>query len=98
MQELINYGQFVIMKESIIQSNIKRKLEISGWFVTKLLQTTTNGIPDLLALRDGRVVFIEVKQPGKKPTILQSYRHEQIRKKGFEVITATGFNDINHLL
>lgn len=85
------------MRESLIQANIKKYLELRGWFVTKLLQTTTNGIPDLMALKDSRCVFIEVKQPGRRPTPLQEYRHEQLRKKGFEVIVATSLTDINHL-
>lgn len=86
------------MRESIIQSKIKTKLEAAGWLVTKLIQTSTNGITDLMALKDGQVVFIEVKQPGSKPTTLQLYRHEQLRNKGFAVVVAYSITDINHLL
>lgn len=77
------------MKESEIQSKIKRKLEAHGWFVTKLIQTTTNGIPDLLALRDGVAIFIEVKRPGQKPSPLQAYRHKQLTDNGFTVFVLT---------
>ena len=85
------------MKESEIQSKIKTTLQNAGWLVVKLIQTNTNGIPDLIALRNSTTVFIEVKRPGQKPTPLQSYRHDQLKKQGFIVITATSTDQINHL-
>lgn len=51
----------------------------------------TSGIPDLLCLKNGRAVFLEVKQPGKKPTRLQEHRMLEIRKVGgavAEVVTS----------
>jgi predicted mannosyl-3-phosphoglycerate phosphatase (HAD superfamily) len=54
-------------------------------------------VPDLLALKMGRAVFLEIKQPGKKPSELQAYRIDQLRKQGFEVIVATSKTDIEHL-
>jgi Holliday junction resolvase len=85
------------MLESAIQKKISEKLKAAGWFVTKLIQTSTPGIPDLLALKDSRAVFIEVKQPGKKPTPLQVHRMEQIQKQGVEALTATSTDDVKHL-
>lgn len=82
------------MREALIQSQIKKYLESNGWLTIKLIQTTMNGIPDLIALKDGRTVFIEVKQPGKKPTDLQLYRHDKLRAKGFDVITATSTREV----
>lgn len=82
------------MRESIIQASIKKYLEANGWMVIKLIQTTMNGIPDLMALKDGKTVFIEVKQPGKKPNDLQKYRIEKLQKQGFEAFCATSLSDI----
>ena len=51
----------------------------------------TAGIPDLLCVKDGRAVFLEVKQPGKKPTPLQEQRMHEIRTIGgavAEVVTS----------
>jgi hypothetical protein len=50
-----------------------------------------------MALRQGKVVFIEVKQPGRKPSPLQEYRIGQLRKEGFEVIIATSKKDVEQL-
>jgi Holliday junction resolvase len=84
------------MRESIIQRQIKEYLEKDGWMVIKLIQTSCNGIPDLMALKDGRAIFLEVKQPGKKPNDLQQYRIEKLQKAGFAAITATSVADVSN--
>jgi hypothetical protein len=86
------------MLEKDIQSRIIKKLEADNWLVIKLIQTNLNGIPDLLCLRDGKAVFIEVKRLGGKIAPLQEYRIEQLRKKGFiAFITNDYTNVINRL-
>lgn len=85
------------MKESNIQTSIKNQLTKHGWYVIKLIQTSINGIPDLLALRNSQSVFIEVKQPGNNPTPLQAIRHKQLREQGFEVVIANSIKDTIHL-
>jgi Holliday junction resolvase len=77
------------MLESKIQRKIIADLQKKGWLVIKVIQSNAPGFPDLMALKEGRAIFLEVKQPGKKPRPLQLYRHEQLRKQGFEVIVAT---------
>lgn len=77
------------MLEQQIQSKIIKNLEKEGWYVVKLITTTKAGIPDLLCLKNGRTVFIEVKRPGGKVSKLQEFRHEELRKQGFEVIITT---------
>lgn len=86
------------MKESDIQEKIKRELVRRGWIVTKLIQTTTNGIPDLLAMKNGTAIFIEVKRPGQKPTELQKYRHRELRDNGFIVMVMTSVEELRNIL
>lgn len=81
------------MLESQIQRKIIAWLEKDGWYVIKIIQCNKNGMTDLIALRDGMAVFIEVKRPGEKPEELQLYRHQELRKKGFKVIIAASVND-----
>ena len=40
------------------------------------------GVPDLLCLRHGRALFLEVKQPGKQPTEIQRRRMNEIETVG----------------
>jgi Holliday junction resolvase len=72
------------MLESKIQSKIKKKLEEKGYLVVKLIKTNCNGIPDLMALKDGKAIFIEVKQPTGVLSELQKLRIKQLTDLGFE--------------
>lgn len=75
--------------ESEIQGKIIKRLKSEGWMVVKLMLTSLPGFPDLMALKDGKARFIEVKQPGCKPRELQEYRIKQLRDNGFSVEVLT---------
>ncbi|WP_018629233.1 VRR-NUC domain-containing protein [Niabella aurantiaca] len=81
------------MLESAIQSKIIKRLEKSGWIVIKLIQTTKNGIHDIIALKNSKAVFIEVKKPGETPSDLQKYRHRKIREAGFDSFWVDNVDD-----
>ena len=80
--------------ESKIQTKIKARFENAGWIVVKLIQTNCNGIPDLMCLKGGKTVFVEVKQPGKQPTELQKFRHSELINQGFQVFVLTSDKDL----
>lgn len=84
--------------ESVIQRKTIKRLEASGWLVVKLIQTTMNGITDLVALKNGEAVFIEIKRPGERPTRLQVYVHNRLRDAGFKVLIITNENQVDALL
>lgn len=44
-----------------------------------------NGIPDLVAFKDGKTIFIEVKQPTGVLSEIQKVRIKQLKEKGFTV-------------
>lgn len=79
------------MLESKIQTKIKNKLKADGWEVIKLIRTSMVGIPDLMALKDGRVKFIEVKQKTGILDEIQKIRIKQLKAKGFEVLIWSDF-------
>ena len=72
------------MLEQQIQKKIIKKLEAEGYLVIKLIKTNLNGIPDLLAIKDNKPLFIEVKQPKGKLSEIQKYRIQQLKDKGIE--------------
>jgi len=72
------------LKESQIQNKKIKQLEEEGYFVVKLVLTNKMGIPDLLALKDGKALFLEVKKPNTKLTKLQEYRIQELKKQGFD--------------
>jgi len=79
------------MKESKIQSKIIKRLEKEGWEVIKLIRTSMIGIPDLMALKDGKCKFIEVKQTIGILSEIQKLRIKQLKSRGFEVLVWTDF-------
>lgn len=73
--------------EKQVQQAIKRRLEKHGWFVAKM-ELSQSGFPDLMCLKNGEAVFIEVKQKGKKARPLQQYRLDQLTGFGFKAFCA----------
>ena len=72
------------MTEQKIQTRRIKQLEAEGYYVLKLIQTNKNGIPDLLALKDGEILFSEVKRPSGKLSKLQEYRLKELKEHGFK--------------
>jgi Holliday junction resolvase len=70
------------MTEQQIQSKIIKRLESEGFYVIKLIKTNKNGIPDLLAIRNGIARFIEVKRKGGVISEIQKYRIEELQSFG----------------
>jgi len=82
------------MTEQRIQKKITDQLTNDGWFVIKLMKTSINGIPDLMALKNGKTKFIEVKKPRGIISEIQKYRIKQLRKQGFEAVVMDGIDSI----
>ena len=77
--------------ESKRQAKIIAKLTQEGWLCVKLIKTSVNGIPDLLCLKNGESMFIEVKQPDGKLSELQNVRIGQLLALGFDVKIWTAY-------
>ena len=79
--------------ESTITKSIQASAKSRGWWVLKVAGGAFQrpGIPDLLCVKHGRAVWLEVKQPGKKPTPLQTHVIGELRNIGgavAEVVTS----------
>lgn len=68
--------------ESCVQRDIIMYMERCGWYVVKLIQTNKNGIPDLMAVRDGKCIFVEVKRAKQTAKPLQNYRIKELLEHG----------------
>ena len=83
-----------MMLESEIQAKVIKRMEMHGWYVIKLIQTNRNGIPDLLAHRRGKTIYLEIKRPGLKPTPLQDQRHRELMRSGIVVHTIKSVDEL----
>ncbi len=60
--------------------------------MVKLIKTNKNGIPDLLAVKENRTIFVEVKQEHGKLSEIQRFRINELRAKGIEVFVWIEYN------
>ena len=78
------------MDKKILEKNVQRDcikwLEGRGWIVTKMGLNSQRGWPDLLALRNGQAVFIEVKRPGGQLAPLQVEMAKRLHRACFVVL------------
>ena len=75
--------------ESKIQKEILLFLESLGSWSFKTIESNKRGVPDIIGCLDGRFVGIEVKRPGKAPTVIQSIQLNNIEKAGGISFVAT---------
>jgi len=73
------------VRESFIEGKVTAWAKKNGWLSYKWVSPSNAGVPDRLFFKDGRVVIIEFKAPGKKPTPLQSRVIATLRLEGLEV-------------
>lgn len=74
------------MREKTIEQKFREAVRNAGGLALKFTSPGWDGMPDRLALLPGgRMAFVEVKAPGKKPRPLQLARHRTLRQLGFRV-------------
>jgi Holliday junction resolvase len=72
------------MKEQQIQTKRIKQLEAEGYYVLKLIKTNKNGIPDLIAIKEGDILFSEIKTTNGKLSEIQKYRMKELESYGFK--------------
>ena len=69
------------MLEKEIESAVKRYAESKGWITRKWTSPNHAFVPDQIFISpSGKVIFIEFKQTGKKPTSGQESEQHRLRK------------------
>lgn len=87
------------MRESAIERRLVTEAIKRGGVAPKFVSPGLDGVPDrLLLLPGGRLAFVEVKAPGKKPRPLQRRRIEQLTALGFRVFVLDRIEQIGEIL
>ena len=67
------------MREKEVEQKLVKAVKLAGGFCIKFTSPGFDGVPDrLVLLPKGRIAFIELKAPGKKPRALQKRRMKQL--------------------
>jgi hypothetical protein len=83
------------MLEKTIEAALVRRVKELGGLCEKFVSPGRRSVPDrLVTLPGGRIVFVEVKAPGKSPTELQERDHWRRRKLGCEVIVINNMENV----
>lgn len=87
------------MKEKELESKIVEAVKRQGGICPKWVAPGFDGVPDRIALFPmGRIAFIEVKAPGRKPRPLQRARHRLLRHLGFRVYVIDNEDKIDAMI
>ena len=66
------------------QQTIIKEWESKGYTVIKTIRLNKSGYPDLLCLKKGKSVWIEVKEPRDTLKELQKHRIDELISNGFK--------------
>ena len=74
------------MLEKTLEHKFVTEVKRVGGLALKFVSPGFDGVPDrLVLLPGGRLGFVEVKAPGKRPRPLQLARQRLLRRLGFKV-------------
>jgi len=85
-----------MISENEVKRQVKDYLNATGWFNFHILQGmgAYKGIPDRIAAKNGKVLFIEVKKLGGKQSDNQKHFQECVEGAGGIYILVNDLNDI----
>jgi hypothetical protein len=81
------------MLESYIERRVVGMAQKNDWLTFKFTSPSRRGVPDHIFIKDGRIVFIEFKAPGKPPTPLQARTIRKMLNAGAEVHVCDSIED-----
>ena len=93
----------MLQEEKLYERTIEQKLaartRAMGGIAPKFTSPGFDGMHDrLVLLPGGRMGFVELKAPGKKPRALQLARHRLLRRLGFKVYVIDKIDQIDSVL
>ncbi len=87
------------LSEKQIEKKLVSAVKRSGGIALKFISPGFDGVPDRLVLiAYGKIGFVEVKAPDKKPRALQLKRHKDLRRLGFKVYVLDNPDDIEKII
>lgn len=87
------------MRESEIERRLVEAVKARGGLAPKLVSPGYAGMPDrVVLLPDGRMAFVELKAPGKRPRPIQHRRIRELVSLGYGVYVVDSVEMIGEVL
>ena len=84
------------ISENDVKRQIKQLLSLKGYFHFHILQGlgAYKGISDIIAIKNNRVLFLEIKRPGGKQSDYQKQFQADIESQGGEYYIVRSIDDL----
>ena len=87
------------MREATVERYLRERVKEEGGVAIKLNTKSGRGWPDrIVMLPGGRLSFVEVKAPGRKATMLQQLRIDQINTLGLHALVIDSKEAVDEFL
>lgn len=91
--------QKIVIREREVERKLVRDVKAVGGMAIKLTSPSVDGLPDrLVLLNGGKIGFVELKAPGKKPRVLQVKRMTDLQALGFKVFVVDDKSQIGGMI
>lgn len=86
------------MQEKDIEQYLVKRVKENGGKAYKWVSPGNDGVPDRIVIFPRTIIFVELKAPRKKPTLLQLARHKELAKLGYEVQVIDSKEGVDRLI
>lgn len=87
------------MREQIIEKYLIDEIKRVGGKSYKWVSPGNNGVPDRIVIfPNGKIIFVELKAPGKKPTVYQRIVIRELIKLNCDVLVIDILEQIDELI
>lgn len=87
------------VSEKAIEAYLNKRCKENGLLCLKYSNANVTGYPDrLVCYINGKVIWVELKSKGKKPTKLQEIRHQELKRMGHEVWVVSSKPEVDELI
>ena len=86
------------MQEKDIEQYLVKRLKENGGKAYKWVSPGNDGVPDRIVIFPRTIIFVELKAPRKKPTLLQLAWHKELAKLGYEVQVIDSKEGVDRLI
>jgi hypothetical protein len=87
------------MLERDVENYLRDEIKRIGGVAYKFVSPGNDGVPDrLVCLPGGRIIFVELKAPGKTPTPLQVRQMDRLQDLGFIVLVLASVEAVDEFI